>query len=531
MTSIYELAKSGKVKELENELQKGKDPNDYNDASKKTALGVAVFRGDIPTTQLLLKQGADPNGLERGRPPLWIACNHRNDKANSYERLIQILLSQNADPRIPSKVSSDKSSTPLIQAVKTYKSPRVISALVDNGADPTMKVNGMSAEDLAQGRPQILNAMRPYWTRFRDRTTEVAKVTSFVMAVVFWANKNLMAAATAGAVTSATLVCKDAIFKRFRVTGKVEERYRKYFNEANTFDDDKQEERDDLKTKLGDIVKENNLGNFFPSGSPFIDTVVEKAVDLNRDPDNLVDVKDLAHLAFYQPVLYCDDSSSMNQEDRSKHLDGLSQRIASITTRVVPDDEGIELRFINEDTTKAMSKPTMEEISQIIQRNRFHGWTEIGLNLKKKVLEDNVYKPLRENNLKRPVLVSIVTDGHPQGDHNSLERRSTLKETIKECGSMLKEHGYRRDGELLQYYFHPLLTRTVVRFQLSQIGNDPKAEDFLNELRNDSDLDGVLYITSERLDEQFKVYRKHEDQLEQWLLKLLLAPLLYAQAD
>lgn len=56
---------------------------------------------------------------------------------------------------------------------------------------------------------------------------------------------------------------------------------------------------------MGDIVKEHNLEKFFPRDSPFIETVVEKAVDLNRAPGNLVDVKDLAHLAFYQPVLYC----------------------------------------------------------------------------------------------------------------------------------------------------------------------------------------------------------------------------------
>ncbi|GKZ76484.1 hypothetical protein AnigIFM56816_006750 [Aspergillus niger] len=526
MTSIYELAKAGKLEELKNQLQEGNNdpndpndpnyPNDYNDADKKTALGVAVFNGDIPTAQLLLNHGADANGLEQGRPPLWIACNHRNDKANSYERLIQILLSKNANPRISSKVASDKGSTPLVQAVKTHKSPRVISALVDNGADPTEKVNDKSAEDLAQGRPHILNAMRPYWTRFQTRAIEVAKVTSFVMAVMFWANRNIIAVATAGAVTGTTLVCKDAILKRFRVSGKVEERYNKYFNETATFQDDREKERDELKKKMGDIVKEHNLEKFFPRDSPFIETVVEKAVDLNRAPGNLVDVKDLAHLAFYQPVLYCDDSGSMKRENRSKHLDGLSQRITSITTRVVPDDEGIELRFINQATTAAMSKPTSEEVSQIIQQTPFLGWTEIGLNLRKKVLEDIVYKPLRENNLKRPVLVSIITDGHPQGIRKSRERRSTLKEAILECGKVLEKYGYKRD---------------VVRFQISQIGNDQEAEGFLNDLRDDSELDDVLYITSERLDAQFQEYREHEDKLEQWLLELLLAPLLYAQAD
>ena len=262
-------------------------------------------------------------------------------------------------------------------------------------------------------------------------------------------------------------------------------------------------------------MKKHNLEKFFPRDSPFIETVVEKAVDLDRAPGNLVNVKDLAHLAFYQPVLYCgkfishpsrllysqlaDDSGSMKRENRSKHLDGLSQRITSITTRVVPDDEGIELRFINQSTTAAMSKPTSEEVSQIIQQTPFLGWTEIGLNLRKKVLEDIVYKPLRENNLKRPVLVSIITDGHPQGIRKSRERRSTLKEAILECGKVLEKYGYKRDGELLSHIIlYPLLTKIVVRFQISQIGNDQEAEGFLNDLRDDSELDDVLYITSGR---------------------------------
>ncbi|PYI11656.1 hypothetical protein BO78DRAFT_425578 [Aspergillus sclerotiicarbonarius CBS 121057] len=516
MTSIYDLAKNGKVQELENKLKQVKDPNDYNDTSKKTALGVAVFNGDIATAQVLLKHGADPNGLKKGRPPLWIACNHRNDKANTYERLIQILLDKGADPKVPSEVASDKGSTPLIQAVKTHKSPSIISDLVDHGAEPDQKVGGKSAKDLAQGQPKILNAMKPYLTRFKDRAIEVGKVTGFIMAAMYWANRNLKVAAAAGAVAAVSMISKDAIRRRFRVSGSVDDRYKKYIKPDATFDDEKDAEKQELKDDMENIIKNNHLAEFFQKDDSFLEDVVNKAVDLNRDPDNLLDVKDLVHLAFYQPVLYCDDSGSMRSENRKEHLNGLSQRITSITTRVVPDHEGIELRFINEATTPAMSKPTSENVDRIIQQNPFHGWTEIGINLKKKVLEENVYKPLKQKKMKRPVLVSIITDGHPEGPENSREKRHTLKDAILECGKILETYQYKRN---------------VVRFQISQIGSDPKAQQFLDDLKDDPDLKNILFITSERLDAQFRELHRNEDQLEQWLLELLMAPLIYAQPE
>ncbi|KAE8327130.1 hypothetical protein BDV39DRAFT_193046 [Aspergillus sergii] len=518
---IYELAKNGGLKE---EDLKGLDSgklNYFNTDDQLTPLGVAIFNRNFKAAQLLLKHGYDPNGLRKGRPPLWVACGRRN-RTNVEERLIRLLLRKNADANLRSQVKDDEGSTPLMRAVETRKPSDVLSRLVDLGADPDADVGGSSPRKLAkeQNRPDALNAMLPRWKRIYKRVSEVAKVTGFVLSAVYWANKNLKVAASAAAgttvVVGAGLVLKDAIKKRFGWTGKVDEGMEKYIKEDELFSDVKAEEKRQLKNRMNNIIEEKNLNRFFPKDNPFLEKVVDRAVNLNRDPSNTLNPNDLTHLALYQPILYCDDSGSMEFDQRKDHLNDLAQRITSITTRVVPDNEGIELRFINEETTGQMSKPTMEEINTIMEKIPFNGWTAIGTNLRTKVLQDYVYKHLDAGTLQRPVLVSIITDGQPDGGPNSKETTETLQQVITECGKKLELHGYKRD---------------VVRFQVSQIGDDPKAEKFLTRLQDDSDLNDILYITSDRLDEEFKVLHENQAKLEQWLLRILMEPILDAQSS
>lgn len=56
---------------------------------------------------------------------------------------------------------------------------------------------------------------------------------------------------------------------------------------------------------MRDFILEKDLNRFFPPDDPFLQEVVERAVNLRADPDNSLDVHDLARLALYQPVLYC----------------------------------------------------------------------------------------------------------------------------------------------------------------------------------------------------------------------------------
>ncbi|RAL03313.1 ankyrin repeat protein [Aspergillus ibericus CBS 121593] len=411
------------------------------------------------------------------------------------ERLIQLLLDHGANPNLVPDGSAGKVPTPLIKAVRTRKSPEILSSLVDHGANPKTKFNGKSAEEWTNN-PKAKNALKPRKTRMYNRAVEVAKVTGFLMSAVYWANKNLKVAAGVGFAVGVGMIAKDAIKRRFKLTGE-------YITADQGFNDAKEQEKEDLKSRMRQIIKDNNLNKFFQEGDPFLEDVVERAVDLDRtNPSNVLDPKDLTHLALYQPVLYCDDSGSMKRDQRKDHLNDLAQRITSITTRVVPDTEGIELRFINETTTPDMSKPSVQKIDSIMKQVPFDGWTEIGTNLKTKVLQDTVYQYLEIKTLKRPVLVSIITDGHPAGPDRSPERIDTLRNAIQECGDRLEAHGYERKA---------------VRLQVSQIGDDSTAERFLRGLEDDHELDDVLYITSERLDAEFKKLRDNDNRLEQWV--------------
>ena len=60
-----------------------------------------------------------------------------------------------------------------------------------------------------------------------------------------------------------------------------------------------------FKTDMRDYINKTKLSRFFPPGNRFLEKVVEKAVELDENPNNTLDVRDLTRLALYQPVLYC----------------------------------------------------------------------------------------------------------------------------------------------------------------------------------------------------------------------------------
>ncbi|KAJ5737651.1 uncharacterized protein N7483_002776 [Penicillium malachiteum] len=524
--NIYNRAKNGTLQE--DDLKGPKfDINYFDNEDQTTPLGIAVRNKHFKAVQILLNHKADPKAdpdcLGKGLSPLLFLCGSRRTKENVEERLIQLLLDHGAKANPSPDVPFAQGWTPLMKAVHTRKSTDIIKYLVDHGADPDVKGlksdkdnKGKSANDLAKSA-EMKNALRKRSQRLTDRILEVGKVTGFLLTAVYWVNKNLMVAAAVAVTAGAVMVAKDAIWNRFRMTGSIDKRLKKHIPEDKGFDDAKDEEKQDLTNRMNEVIKEYDLDRFFPKGDPFLGKLVERAVNLDQtNPSNSLDPKDLTHLALYQPVLYCDDSGSMKTGERRDHQNELVKRIASITTRVVPDENGIELRFINAKTTHDMSRPSLEVIDSIMKRVQSNGWTEIGTHLRTKVLEENVYQPLKNNRLSRPVLISIITDGDPSGPGHSPERDDTLKIVIQECGEKLKSYGF---------------SEKVVRFQVSQIGDDKKAKKFLKILDEDLELKDVLYVTSDRLDTQFKSLHTNGARLEQWLIELLMGPIIDAQGS
>lgn len=118
----------------------------------------------------------------------------------------------------------------------------------------------------------------------------------------------------------------------------------------------------------------------------------------------------------------------------------LVQRITKITTRILPEGEGVALRFINRDLNNS-SKLTFEEIGTIMDSWQPNGDTKIGTHLKSKILEPLVYSKIEEENLERPLLITIITDDMP-----SSEDPSQLAKAILECGDRLQHAGYPRES-------------------------------------------------------------------------------------
>lgn len=128
----------------------------------------------------------------------------------------------------------------------------------------------------------------------------------------------------------------------------------------------------------------------------------------------------------------------MKNEGLWRRQKELVERITKITTCILPDNEGVALRFINQDVD-ASSNLTLDKIAQIMGDTKPMGGTPIGTQLKSKILQPLVYSKIEDKSLDRPLLVSIITDGKP--NH---EEYSTLANAIAECGDRLDAAGYPR---------------------------------------------------------------------------------------
>ncbi|KAI3316582.1 hypothetical protein HD806DRAFT_527759 [Xylariaceae sp. AK1471] len=228
---------------------------------------------------------------------------------------------------------------------------------------------------------------------------------------------------------------------------------------------------------------------FFKNNPKFIEELAGKAAALADDPDTPICGKDLlpktAQVTMHQQVLYCDDSTSMKREGRWDSQNKLINRIARVTTRILPEGEGVYMRYINQQIPNSDSLK-FEDLVEVIKPLKFEGDTPIGTNLKSKVLEPLVYSKL-PNNLKRPLLVSVITDGMPEP-----EPKSTFVDAIVECGDKLEAAG---------------LPRESVKFMIGQVGSAAVATKFLQDIGNEPRVADVVFVASGRLAVHYRTSR------------------------
>jgi hypothetical protein len=210
---------------------------------------------------------------------------------------------------------------------------------------------------------------------------------------------------------------------------------------------------------------------FFKDDKKFMQNMAKKLVDLANDPTSDLAAPEVLpktiKVTMHQQVIYCgktlltysnsspfysrsrnaDDSSSMTNakgrlEERWENQKRLASRIAVTTTEILPDDEGVALRFINQSTGDESASLKLGEIGAALDAASANGDTPIGTRLRERILTPLVYEPLAAKNLRRPLLVSILTDGGP-----SKEEKGTLAKVIIECGDALEKNGYPRDSK------------------------------------------------------------------------------------
>ncbi|KAH8587492.1 hypothetical protein B0O99DRAFT_396359 [Bisporella sp. PMI_857] len=455
----------------------------------RTPLCNAAYKGQFNVIKVLMHGNADGkadvNGVsKRNRSALWYAA-IGDIRTDTRLEIIQFLLDADADI----DQQSDDGNTPLMKAVE-MRDLEAVKLLVERKASLKIPNNeGETLEDFAKqtSDPYLADALRHKSQKTLTRNELVDFIVGVVTTIIAVLN-NLQ---------------RGVIRATYFISGKIYEKIKdeKIRNPRTV---------DDFKLSLSSYVEEKRLQYFFPKGSRFLETVAEKAAKL-REVENMESdfVRDLTRLSLYQLVIFCDDSSSMKVDDRKTAQIELVKRIARITTRLVPDGEGVRLQFINHEADHAILDTV--EAGDLVASVEPSGYTEIGIKLQEKILEPLVYQKIESNDgLKRPLLISVITDGCPSGPTNGEEKDDTFKTNIRNCVEHLKKKRY-----------HP----SAVRFQISRIGSNQKSIQFLDGLMKEKSIEKALYCTTDQLDEKYKELKENYLDLEIWLLRVLVSPI------
>ncbi|KAF2160999.1 hypothetical protein M409DRAFT_70073 [Zasmidium cellare ATCC 36951] len=268
--------------------------------------------------------------------------------------------------------------------------------------------------------------------------------------------------------------------------------------------------------QLEQAIQEKGLHRFYGPGTPGAQRLPQIAQRAAQAVDRLCQAwriqkeiaNDIVRLALYDVIIYVDDSGSMSFEEngeRIKDLQLILQRAAFAATLF--DDDGVDLRFMNEDLPpqEISNIRSEQQIEQILARKRYKGLTPFGTELRKKVIDPLVVSKLNSGQMQKPILIISITDGQPAG-----ENQNTLVETVQYAVQAAQRSQYGPGA---------------VAFQFAQVGNDQKATEFLAKLDNDPMVGREVDCTSNFENESAEMARANPPvdlTPDLWMIKLIL---------
>ncbi|KAL3444258.1 hypothetical protein BJX65DRAFT_311036 [Aspergillus insuetus] len=466
---------------------------DAEDSNGFTALAHAVKNGHPSAVKLLLQNGAQAGKPVRdGRTPLYLAANAKQNRP----RIVELLLGADPKPQVDASSPDWNNETPLMAAITQGRDAEVVRLLTEAGASLT-KTNdrGETAVALADQttNPAIKSALNPKAPQGGIGSALAQLLVSAVMFALAYADK--------------WPGVKDIIQNVIRSA----------YNQANPtppgakpppgIDIDDPQTVEEFQHNIGNIIQSNGLEDFFPPNDPYVQQVAQIAATLRKDQTTHLSsppmIMKLAKAALYQTVLYIDDSGSMAEDGRMDRAKLMVTRLTRLATALVPDttiSSGVHLRFINKDDSTANDLREAE----VSQRMQFtpEGWTELGTNLEKKILQPMVYDKLNSSGvLGRPLMILIVTDGMP-----TKEEEGTFRTTVMNCKKALANKGY---------------LPAAVQYDLSQIGNTPEAVAWIKKYDTDSTLKKLVYFSTENTDARLSDFKDNDKGLDDWLSEKL----------
>ncbi|KAJ5223947.1 hypothetical protein N7468_008489 [Penicillium chermesinum] len=466
MENLHVFAKDGTLDRAKIQKYLIRQPIDDEDDYGETPLQLAIKGGHVSAVKLLLQNGADANlKAPDGRSPLYLAAQAPANNA----RIAELLLNHKA--RVDDRVSQLGNDTPIMEAIRRGTSPELIKLLVEHGAslkNPNLKgETGRSLADKSTNTA-VHKALRP-----KDETPtwkpelENLLVSSGLFALAYFNN------------------FKDVGVNAFNRLAALNA-------DSQTAKEDYPQTEEEFKKAIEGFVSRNGLEDFYPQNNEYVKGVSEKAAELLREGPSTADeskkILIMSHLALYQPILYADDSGSMQDTDGKD--DTRMVRQALIVERIAEQTNDGGGNDLHPDDLPPRMNFTPS------------GSTKLGTNLKGKILDEFLYKKLDAGeDLEKPLLILTVTDGAPNE-----EDKDEFRKQIEASFTYVASKGYGPDA---------------LKYSLNQIGNAPEATDFLSSWEGNPLLaTEQVRVNTEQLDARFDEFYNNDD-FDGWLLKVL----------